>query len=109
MDEHVVRFDWEALVRPPFGVWHPVGGGFEVRVFATDAAGTFRVRHVGKVDVVHPDGRHEYWSTHCRHDNHGACSATELAPGVPRKPAQCKNPQCNAPCVCECHGSNKGV
>lgn len=54
------------------------------------------------VDVVHPDGTHEYWSTHCRHGNHEACSATELAAGVPRRPAQCKT--CGAPCRCPvCH------
>ena len=54
-----------------------------------------------KPDVVFVDGSHRYWSTHCRHDNHGACSATELAPGVPREPAQCKT--CAAPCLCHCH------
>jgi hypothetical protein len=85
MNDRVVRFDWEALVRPPFDVWHPAGNGFEVRVLDTDAPGTLRVRQVGKVDVVHPAGVHEYWSTHCRHGNHEACRATELAPGVPRE------------------------
>jgi hypothetical protein len=54
-----------------------------------------------KVDVILPDGTHRYWSTHCRHGRHDACSATELAPGMPRKPAQCKT--CQAPCVCPCH------
>lgn len=49
-------------------------------------------------DVVYPDGFHSYWSTHCRHGNHEACNATELAPGVPRRPAQCKT--CGAPCAC---------
>lgn len=51
-----------------------------------------------KLDVILPDGTHRYWSTHCRHGNHDACSATELAPGVPRRPAQCKG--CGAPCQC---------
>ena len=61
-----------------------------------------------KIDVLHEDGTHIYWSTHCRHGGedpddpyHRACTATELAPGVPRKPAQCKT--CAAPCVCGCH------
>lgn len=54
-----------------------------------------------KVDVILPNGLHLYWSTHCRHGNHDACRATELAPGVPRCPAQCKG--CAAPCVCLCH------
>lgn len=54
-----------------------------------------------KVDLILPDGTHIYWSTHCRHGNCEACSATELAPGVPRRPAQCKT--CAAPCVCGCH------
>ncbi len=54
-----------------------------------------------KLDVVFADGSHRYWSTHCRHNNHEACSATELAPGVPRRPAQCKG--CGSPCLCGCH------
>jgi hypothetical protein len=54
-----------------------------------------------KVDAVFADGSHRYWSTHCRHGNHDACSATELAPGVPRQPAQCKT--CSSPCLCYCH------
>lgn len=54
-----------------------------------------------KIDVIADSGEHSYWSTHCRHGNHAACSATELAPGVPRQPAQCKT--CAAPCGCECH------
>lgn len=55
----------------------------------------------GAIDVVYTDGTHWYWSTHCRHGRHDACNATELAPGVPRRPAQCKT--CAAPCVCDCH------
>lgn len=67
-----------------------------------------------KVDVILPDGTHRYWSTHCRHDNHDACSApsvplTLLFEGrplaeplaLPRKPAECKG--CGSPCVCPCH------
>jgi hypothetical protein len=55
-----------------------------------------------KVDVVFgTSGSHLYWSTHCRHGNHQACNATELAPGVPRRAAQCKT--CAAPCICDCH------
>lgn len=54
-----------------------------------------------KTDVVLASGVHEYWSTHCRHGNHAACKATELAPGVSRKPAQCKT--CSAACTCSCH------
>lgn len=66
-----------------------------------------------RIDVVLPDGTHRYWSTHCRHaplprsepkgspDGHDACTAAELAPDVPRRPAQCKT--CAAPCVCPCH------
>lgn len=49
------------------------------------------------VDVVHADGTHEYWSTHCRHGSHDACAATTIN-GGPRKPAQCKI--CGAPCRC---------
>jgi len=60
-----------------------------------------------KHDIVYADGTHYYWSTHCRHDNHEACDATELAPGVPRKPAQCKG--CQAPCVCTCHAMPMGA
>jgi hypothetical protein len=52
-------------------------------------------------DLIYPDGHHAYWSTHCRHGNCGACAATELAPGLPRRPSQCKI--CSAPCTCECH------
>lgn len=59
-----------------------------------------------KADVVYSDGKpHRYWSTHCRHDDHDACKATELAPGVPRRPAQCKT--CAAPCRCECHAMSE--
>jgi hypothetical protein len=57
-----------------------------------------------RVDVVHPDGSHDYYSTHCRHDRHRDCSATEIRRGdgvVPKAPAQCKT--CAAPCVCPCH------
>lgn len=61
-----------------------------------------------RIDVVLPDGTHRYWSTHCRHaglpfddPGHDACRATELAPGVPRQPAQCKG--CGSPCICPCH------
>lgn len=54
-----------------------------------------------KDDRVFSDGSHLYWSTHCRHGSHKACEATELAPGVPRKPAQCKT--CGAGCICWCH------
>lgn len=57
-------------------------------------------------DVVFPNGAHYYWSTHCRHGNHGACSAEELAPGVIRQPAQCKT--CAAACVCDCHEGGQG-
>jgi hypothetical protein len=54
-----------------------------------------------KLDVVMADGQHLYWSTHCRHERHEKCNATELAPGVPRVPAECKT--CSAPCICKCH------
>jgi len=65
-----------------------------------------------KLDGILPDGTHRYWSTHCRHDNHEACSASEIsgwllgvrttAPvNMPRKPAQCKT--CASPCICPCH------
>lgn len=54
--------------------------------------------HGYRIDAILPDGTHRYWSTHCRHGNHDDCSATELAPGVPRRPAQCK--VCGAPCQC---------
>jgi hypothetical protein len=52
-------------------------------------------------DVIAADGVHTYWSTHCRHDRHADCAARELAPGVARRPAQCKI--CAAPCICYCH------
>lgn len=52
-------------------------------------------------DVIGPNDEHWYWSTHCRHGRHVDCTATELAPGVPRRPAQCKT--CAAPCQCYCH------
>ncbi len=55
-----------------------------------------------KADVLLSDGTHRYWSTHCRHGDHDACDARTLAPGVPRRPAQCKT--CAAPCRCRCHG-----
>lgn len=53
------------------------------------------------IDIITADGQHTYWSTHCRHTRHRDCRATELAPGVPRKPAQCKT--CGSPCICPCH------
>lgn len=65
-------------------------------------------------------GEHEYWSTHCRHGNHEACSATEILgelhvgprdsysgrhstwqDRIPREPAQCKT--CGSACICDCH------
>lgn len=64
-----------------------------------------QIKQSGKVDMILPDGTHLYWSTHCRHatdeEGHNKCQATEFAPGVERKPSQCKT--CAAPCRCECH------
>jgi hypothetical protein len=77
--------------------------------------------HRVMVDVVEdaPDGlTHTYWSTHCRHGNHEACSAPVLygetsyrtldgnmmvrhGSSVERQPAQCKT--CASPCICPCH------
>lgn len=67
---------------------------------------------VDQADTVHADGTHTYWSTHCRHDRHDACSASETIGRMPgglghyaaieRAPAQCKT--CASPCVCTCHG-----
>lgn len=54
-------------------------------------------------DVISEDGTHVYWSTHCRHGRHEDCAAIEIAPGVARRPAQCKT--CAAPCVCPCHAA----
>jgi hypothetical protein len=54
-----------------------------------------------RVDVVFADGTHWYRSTLCRHKRHKECAATELAPGLPRRPAQCKT--CASPCLCGCH------
>lgn len=63
-----------------------------------------------KVDVILPDGTHRYWSTHCRHEDHEACSARWLkgptvmdgvTTSIVRMPAQCK--QCGAACLCSCH------
>jgi hypothetical protein len=70
-----------------------------------------------RIDVVHADGTHEYYSTHCRHDRHDDCSASEVrgtatrfagsrgtwpvTTFTERKPAQCKT--CAAPCICPCH------
>jgi hypothetical protein len=63
----------------------------------------------GKCDILRPDGTHRYYSTHCRHGDHNACSATSVAGvdaeeprilhAIERKPAQCKH--CGAPCCCE--------
>jgi hypothetical protein len=62
-----------------------------------------------KLDIL-DGGIHIYWSTHCRHGNHDACSATVIEGRqvgervrLPRKPAQCKT--CAAPCICPCHKS----
>lgn len=81
--------------------------------------------HSFKIDAIMPDGTHRYWSTHCRHGNHEACSATtitgsgtvlrgararrvriERPVSIERKPAQCKT--CAAPCVCPCHQEVSG-
>ncbi len=48
-----------------------------------------------KADVVMPDGKHRYWSTHCRHDNHDLCKG------------MCKG--CAAPCICGCGCGCNGV
>lgn len=53
-----------------------------------------------------PSWTHVYYSTHCRHKRHKACAATELAPGIARRPAQCKT--CAAPCICWCHWRHWG-
>lgn len=67
-----------------------------------------------KIDAILPDGTHQYWSTHCRHDNHEACSATEITgersagnrgvTSIARQPAQCKT--CANPCICPCHAGS---
>lgn len=66
-----------------------------VRIFPLDAM----------VDALMPDGNHRYWSTHCRHGHHGACSATTLGDSagnvINRNPSACRT--CGAPCVCGCH------
>jgi hypothetical protein len=60
--------------------------------------------------------KHRYYSTHCRHGDHNACSATSVAGvdaeeprilhAIERKPAQCKH--CGAPCCCEeCKANGK--
>lgn len=65
--------------------------------------------HGAKIDALLPDGTHRYWSTHCRHGNHEACSADFIEGEsafvgdvrrvlVKRRPACCKT--CGAPCVC---------
>jgi histidine triad (HIT) family protein len=66
-----------------------------------------------KVDALMADGTHRYWSTHCRHGHHDLCSAAAILGVIPdslgvvtsisRRPAQCKDSQCQAPCVCPCH------
>lgn len=69
-----------------------------------------------KVDAILPDGTHRYWSTHCRHNRHEACSATSQrgepvsdgrfptrAVDIQRHPAACKS--CLAPCICWCHAT----
>ena len=77
------------------------------------------------VDVIKPDGTHHYWSTHCRHGNHNACSADAMLGDVTyesgmagsrlnfgkqvairRNPAQCKT--CAEPCICPCHARTEG-
>jgi hypothetical protein len=82
-------------VRAIFGTAAAAGERFIAAVDALDGTPE------AAVDVVLPDGSHLYWSTHCRHGRHDACAATELAPGVPRQPSQCKT--CAAPCICSCH------
>ncbi len=71
-----------------------------------------------KADLLLPGGHHWYWSTHCRHGSHEACSADWMAGtvasnepraagvlgmsiSVERQPAQCKH--CASPCICPCH------
>lgn len=67
-------------------------GTGRVWVFSLDA----------KPDVLFADGTHRYWSTHCRHGDHDACSSTVLCDSagnaINRVPASCK--QCGAPCRC---------
>jgi hypothetical protein len=76
--------------------------------------------HQVYIDVIEvaPDGvTHTYWSTHCRHalaydqpELHDLCAADHLAPGVERKPAQCKHAEvCGGLCVCPCHKSEAEV
>jgi hypothetical protein len=76
--------------------------------------------HEVYIDVIEvaPDGvLHTYWSTHCRHalaydqpELHDLCAADQFAPGVERKPAQCKHAEvCGGLCVCPCHKSEAEV
>jgi hypothetical protein len=108
------ELDWEAIIAAGLAAAYPhlraQWAAERVWVFPFDA----------KADVVFADGQHRYWSTHCRHDRHDDCSATEITgPGstrrgvlgkriqierpvsMERKPAQCKT--CAAPCICHCH------
>jgi hypothetical protein len=54
--EETVQADPEIIFQPPFGRWHDVAPGVEVRVLATDKAGTFRVRrqYAGGMPTPYP-------------------------------------------------------
>ncbi len=65
-----------------------------------------------KLDIIFPGGTHRYYSTHCRHGDHEACSATAIEGRqfgeqvrIARRPASCKT--CSAPCICDCHTENE--
>lgn len=92
----VLRALWFEAVhgdRPGWRVWaedaaRVLGGWDKARTAADLEPPDPDVGGVDLVDVVHPDGTHVYWSTHCRHGHHGLCRLT------------CKH--CSAPCQCPC-------
>jgi hypothetical protein len=73
--------------------------GEMLEVFADELAA--QLGTVIKIDVL-CGSQHRYYSTHCRHGDHEACSATvlrdEAGNAVNRKPASCK--RCGSPCQC---------
>ena len=90
---------------------HIVGGDPRNREIAVRTLEELERIYGYKIDAILPDGTHRYWSTHCRHDRHDDCSATEMVgigivgegfrPRIERRPAQCKT--CAAPCICPHH------
>lgn len=52
--EQIVTHDPEVLFGPPYGTWREIAPGIDLRVFATDEPGTFRISYRDRMLTPYP-------------------------------------------------------